>query len=207
MQIFIYANESQQEEIGLKKTEAGINLHFSKDLPGKEEMNQYDAFFLLNGNYEKIDFNEFNFKPVIINAVSKRLSDYKLPKNVARINGWPGFLQREIWEIAFAEKEIFVPLFQKLSWKIIAVKDEPGLVSARVVSMIINEAFYAFNEKISTKKEIDLAMKLGTNYPFGPFEWAEKIGLEKVSDLLKVLAVNDKRCIPSFNQQDKNDPF
>jgi 3-hydroxybutyryl-CoA dehydrogenase len=206
MQIFIYANESQREEIGLKKIEPGMNLHFSKDFPSQDEINQHDAFFLLNGDYEEVDFNQFNFKPVIINAVSKRLSDYKSPKNVARINGWPGFLEREIWEIASGQNEIFVPLFQKLSWKIIAVQDEPGLVAARVVSMIINEAFYAFNENISTKKEIDLAMKSGTNYPFGPFEWAEKIGIDKVSELLKVLAVNDQRYIPSFNQQGKNEP-
>ncbi len=46
--------------------------------------------------------------------------------------------------------------------------------------MIVNEAFFAFGEKISTIEEIDMAMKLGTNYPNGPFEWAEKIGIENI---------------------------
>ncbi|MEO5650820.1 MAG: 3-hydroxyacyl-CoA dehydrogenase family protein, partial [Ginsengibacter sp.] len=70
---------------------------------------------------------------------------------------------------------------------------------ARVISMIINEAFYTLKENVSTKKEIDLAMKLGTNYPFGPFEWAEKIGLENVFNLLKKLSEKEERYIPSFS--------
>lgn len=200
MRIFIYANESQQEEISLKTVETEIDFHFSRELPGLPEMNDYDAFFLLKDENEHIDFNLFNFKPVIIHAVSNRLSDSKTPKNVARMNAWPGFLDRPIWEIAFGEKNLFVPLFQKLNWEIIPVKDEPGMVSGRVVSMIINEAFYALKENVSTKKEIDLAMKLGTNYPFGPFEWAEKIGVEKIFDLLTVLSHTDERCAPSFQR-------
>ena len=200
MRIFIYANESQQEEISLKPIGNSMDFHFSGELPGTEEIKDYDAFFLLNGENDQIDFNLFQLKPVIINGVSKRLSDNQLPKNVARINGWPGFLERSVWEIAFREKEIFVPVFQQLNWEILAVKDEPGLVTGRVICMIINEAFYALKENVSTKKEIDLAMKSGTNYPFGPFEWAEKIGVEKVFDLLKILSENDNRCTPSFNR-------
>ncbi len=46
---------------------------------------------------------------------------------------------------------------------------------------------------ITTKTEIDLAMKLGTNYPYGPFEWAEKIGLKNIYLLLKKLSENDNR--------------
>ncbi len=59
--------------------------------------------------------------------------------------------------------------------------------------MIINEAFYALGDDVSTKEEIDVAMKLGTNYPFGPFEWGEKIGLQNIIELLKKLSENDKR--------------
>ncbi len=203
MRIFIYANENQQNEIKSKPTASGVHFHFSRDLPRLNEINEYDAFFLLSEENRHIDFNKFNFKPVIINAVVERLSDNQLPKNVARINGWAGFLVRPIWEIAFWDKEIFLPLFQKLNWEILPVKDEPGLVSARVVSMIINEAFYALKENVSTKLEIDLAMKLGTNYPSGPFEWAEKIGIEKVFVLLTILSENDTRYTPSFNRMGK----
>jgi 3-hydroxybutyryl-CoA dehydrogenase len=71
--------------------------------------------------------------------------------------------------------------------------DEIGMISPRVVSMIINEAFFAINEEVSTKEEINTAMKLGTNYPFGPFEWCDKIGLNNVKILLAELAKNDLR--------------
>ena len=40
---------------------------------------------------------------------------------------------------------------------------------------------------ISTKSSIDISMKLGTNYPFGPFEWADKIGIKNVYEILENL--------------------
>ena len=40
-------------------------------------------------------------------------------------------------------------------------------------------------------------MKLGTNYPYGPFEWSKKIGLKKIYDLLTLLAKTNARYEPS----------
>ena len=65
---------------------------------------------------------------------------------------------------------------------------EPGFVAARVMSMIVNEAFYSLGENISSIEDIDSAMVLGTNYPGGLFEWVEKIGVENFYRLLKKLA-------------------
>ena len=59
--------------------------------------------------------------------------------------------------------------------------------------MIINEAWFSLAENISTREEIDTAMKLGTNYPYGPFEWGDKIGLDRVSALLNELHKTDTR--------------
>ena len=84
-----------------------------------------------------------------------------------------------------------------LNREVIFVKDEPGLVAARVISMIINEAFFALGENVSSKEEIDLAMKLGTNYPKGPFEWAEKIGMDNIYSLLKKLSEKEERYVPA----------
>ena len=50
--------------------------------------------------------------------------------------------------------------------------------------MIINEACFLFQEGSASMKDVDLAMKLGTNYPYGPFEWADKIGAENVLAIL-----------------------
>ncbi len=49
--------------------------------------------------------------------------------------------------------------------EMIFVKDEPGFVSARIVAMIINEAYFTWEAGTSSKEEIDIAMKLGTGYP------------------------------------------
>jgi 3-hydroxybutyryl-CoA dehydrogenase len=82
-----------------------------------------------------------------------------------------------------------------LSYRIVA--DVAGMVSGRILAMIINEAYYTLQEDVSTKEEIDTAMKLGTNYPFGPFEWSEFIGLENIYDLLNKLSRSDNRYMPA----------
>lgn len=67
------------------------------------------------------------------------------------------------------------------------VDDRVGMVTPRVICMIINEAYYTVQEGTASKQDIDLGMKLGTAYPYGPFEWAEKIGLKNVYSLLKAV--------------------
>ena len=64
------------------------------------------------------------------------------------------------------------------------VPDRTGLVFPRIISMIINEAVQVYSEKIAAKEDIDTAMKLGTNYPFGPLEWADRIGIDLVYETL-----------------------
>ncbi len=60
-------------------------------------------------------------------------------------------------------------------------------VLARVLATIINEAYHALGEEVATAADIDTAMKLGTNYPLGPCEWAEQIGRHTVAGLLRQL--------------------
>jgi 3-hydroxybutyryl-CoA dehydrogenase len=67
------------------------------------------------------------------------------------------------------------------------VADGAGLVRARVVCAIINEALSALHEQVASAADIDLAMKLGTNYPRGPLEWGDAIGLETVLGVMEGL--------------------
>ena len=60
-------------------------------------------------------------------------------------------------------------------------------VSLRVISCIVNEAFLALSEGVATADDIDRAMKLGANYPKGPFEWVEEIGALRVVETLDSL--------------------
>jgi 3-hydroxybutyryl-CoA dehydrogenase len=66
-----------------------------------------------------------------------------------------------------------------------------------VIASIINEAFFALQENVSTREDIDTAMKLGTNYPYGPFEWAERIGLMRIYGLLDALCRQHGRYLPA----------
>lgn len=134
---------------------------------------------------------------IIINCVEVTLSE--LPAGFIRLNGWNSFLKRPVAEMAgtgenkiIAEK--IISCFNKTTeW----VADVPGFITARVISTIINEAYFTLAEKVSTKDEIDTAMKLGTNYPFGPFEWSEKIGLKNIYGLLLLLSKTNSRYTPS----------
>lgn len=60
-------------------------------------------------------------------------------------------------------------------------------VALRVISCIVNEAFLTLSEGVATAEDIDRAMKLGANYPKGPFEWADEIGVERILDTLDSL--------------------
>lgn len=51
------------------------------------------------------------------------------------------------------------------------IDDAPGLVVARTVAMLVNEAADAVQQGVCSAEGADLAMKLGVNYPAGPFEW------------------------------------
>lgn len=64
------------------------------------------------------------------------------------------------------------------------VPDRVGMIFPRIVSMIINEAVQVYSEQIASKEDIDTAMKLGTNYPFGPLEWADRLGIGLVYNIL-----------------------
>jgi 3-hydroxybutyryl-CoA dehydrogenase len=74
--------------------------------------------------------------------------------------------------------------FNQLDISTVRVKDAAGLIFPRVLSLIINEAARALDEGVASAEEIDLAMRLGVNYPQGPLKWADQIGLD---DVLAVL--------------------
>ena len=67
------------------------------------------------------------------------------------------------------------------------VADTPGLVVARSVAMLINEAADAVHQGVCNEAAADAAMKLGVNYPAGPFEWLSSWGAVPVCQLLDAL--------------------
>jgi 3-hydroxybutyryl-CoA dehydrogenase len=201
MQLVILANDQQKEEI----LSGGINDDCKIDwISTSAELSEFatcDAFLDLlfeDNGYDTSWLKNFLSAVIIVNSVNKTIDEIGL--SVVRINGWPGFLKRSIAEVACnsnnkkSDAETVLNLLnRKTEW----VPDVKGFVSSRVISMIINEAYFALEENVSTKEEIDTAMKLGTNYPYGPFEWTRTIGLKKISALLLELSRVEKRYVPS----------
>jgi 3-hydroxybutyryl-CoA dehydrogenase len=78
-------------------------------------------------------------------------------------------------------------LFKSLGKQTVRVKDSAGLTFPRILSLIINEAARSLEEGVATTEEIDVAMRLGVNYPQGPLRWADQIGLDEVLAVLEGL--------------------
>ncbi|MEJ6006011.1 3-hydroxyacyl-CoA dehydrogenase [Paucibacter sp. AS339] len=75
-------------------------------------------------------------------------------------------------------------LCRALAWEPLVMRDVPGLVVARTVAMLVNEGADAVWQGVCDEQGADLAMKLGVNYPAGPFEWLALLGAAPVVDLL-----------------------
>lgn len=78
-------------------------------------------------------------------------------------------------------------LAEKMGKTFVAAQDYPGFAVNRILMPMINEAFYALYEGVATAKDIDVAMKLGTNQPMGPLELADFIGLDTCLAIMDVL--------------------
>ena len=194
MLIIVWADDAGKEEFKRKKIGDQAEVIFIENISETAGYSGAEGIFLLkeySGKNE--DYKVLPAVPVFINSVVHTLKELILPENFSRVNGWPGFLNSGSWEIVTNNETGVKDLFNRLNWNYIRVADEAGLVSARIISMIINEAYFATGENVSSKDQIDLAMKLGTNYPYGPFEWSKKIGLHRIYSLLKKMGETDSR--------------
>jgi 3-hydroxybutyryl-CoA dehydrogenase len=85
------------------------------------------------------------------------------------------------------------------------LRDAPGLVVARTIAMLINEAMDAVHQGVCTPPAADAAMKLGVNYPAGPFEWLARWNTGAVIGLLDTLDAHYRgeryRVSPALRQQ------
>jgi 3-hydroxybutyryl-CoA dehydrogenase len=78
--------------------------------------------------------------------------------------------------------------FEKLGKHVERVlSDAPGLILGRILCQIVNEAYFAVQQGIAAPDDIDTAMRLGFNWPRGPFGWAEAIGPARVLGVLDAL--------------------
>lgn len=111
--------------------------------------------------------------------------------------GWVVFDLALNWEetkiVALAASEGTDPgmaagFFQALGKEVVHVADLPGMLTAKTLCMLINEACETLLHGIASKEDIDVAMKKGLNFPGGPFEWADAVGLDYVVRVLDNMA-------------------
>jgi 3-hydroxybutyryl-CoA dehydrogenase len=201
MQIVVLAEVASKEELLAHGIREHTTLKWIQQITDFENYPNADAWIdlLFEPVSSRIELlKKLTSGLVIINSVAKTLR--QTDNSFVRINAWPTFLKRSVMEGSIAGKDrrgIAEKILSCFNRKVEWVPDEPGFITARIVSMIINEAYFTLEENISTKPEIDTAMKLGTNYPYGPFEWSQKIGLKNILDLLSNLEIINKRYAPS----------
>ncbi|MFD3447404.1 3-hydroxyacyl-CoA dehydrogenase [Microbacteriaceae bacterium 4G12] len=69
----------------------------------------------------------------------------------------------------------------------VVINEFPGFVTSRISALVGNEAFYMLQEGLGSPEDIDKAIKLGLNYPMGPFELVDLVGLDARLNNLKYL--------------------
>ncbi|RMF47046.1 MAG: hypothetical protein D6750_09615 [Bacteroidetes bacterium] len=103
------------------------------------------------------------------------------------VNLLPGFCERSLIE-ATALSEGAWARFQAWEPQSVRVPDAPGLVSARILSLILNEALLLAGEAALSLETLDLAVKLGLNYPRTLSEWGQTIGWRHIREVVEALS-------------------
>ncbi|WP_028785116.1 3-hydroxyacyl-CoA dehydrogenase [Thalassobacillus devorans] len=83
--------------------------------------------------------------------------------------------------------EVIREVAEQMGKETVVVNEFPGFVTSRISTLVGNEAFYMLQEGVGTAEEIDKAIKLGLNYPMGPFELGDLVGLDARLNNLKYL--------------------
>lgn len=196
-EILVLGNARQIQEFKTKvQTKEEIIFDSSRSY-NSAQLRQFDVIFdfLFDEDIEVLEDYVGNANQVVfVNSVKTTLGEICLvldnPKaEFIGMNGLPTFLNKKHWEIVNKIKnhKRLESILKSLGLSYYLVDDRVGMVGARVISMIINEAYYTVMEGVANKNDIDTSMKLGTNYPYGPFEWCNIIGIQHVYDLLDAI--------------------
>ncbi|MBM7840093.1 3-hydroxybutyryl-CoA dehydrogenase [Alkalihalobacillus xiaoxiensis] len=76
---------------------------------------------------------------------------------------------------------------RRMGKETVVINEFPGFVTSRMSALVGNEAFFMLQEGLGTPEDIDKAIKLGLNYPMGPFELGDLVGLDTRLNNLRYL--------------------
>ncbi len=77
-----------------------------------------------------------------------------------------------------------VGLFRALGIEVSVIDDVPGMIVARTLAMLANEAADAVLHKVADAESVDTAMMLGVGHPEGPIDTADRLGLTLINAIL-----------------------
>ncbi len=185
---FLYDRLGGIEEIDFAFESAGFPMGPFKliDLVG------VDVNFVVSKSIYEQFFHEPRFRPVIIQQkmVESGLLGRKSGTGFYRYDNGPPHpalkIERRDSFISEALEEIARKISVKLEIKAPLNKAQ-HLILARTVSMLVNEAHLMLEEGIADRESIDLAMKLGTNFPKGPLELSDSIGKYMIAEFLQIM--------------------
>jgi 3-hydroxybutyryl-CoA dehydrogenase len=81
--------------------------------------------------------------------------------------------------------KVSLDFVKSLGKETVVVKDSPGFVTNRIITLVINEAAKLLEENLASIEDIDKIEKLSHNWPMGPFELADMVGIDVLVDLLE----------------------
>ena len=138
--------------------------------------------------------------PIVSSALTETILSQshglKHPSRFIGIAAFPTLLSNSLVELSpslHTSKEILdnvKALFVSAKKETATVQDSVGMVMPRILCQIINEALFTVQNDVASPKDIDEAMKYGTNYPHGPIAWGEMIGFANVVAVLDALYNN-----------------
>lgn len=203
MQILVLGTPESAAEFGKKFTSEHTYIHIQSYNELEKHLPQTDVVFdfLLQDNPERLI--HYANKPaltVFCHAVKIQLAALTqnsgtVSCNLIGFNGLPTMINRQYLEVSLLHAGSLPKLdsvCKELGTEYLVVEDRVGMVTLRIICMIINEACYTLQEGTASIKDIDLGMKLGTNYPHGPFEWADMLGVKNVYELLQAVYEDTK---------------
>jgi len=182
-----------KQKFNYKHKIIGVSTHDFND----ETLNGVDIVFdfILEEEPDAYDLFDKEGLPLFMNSIKTSLKEFAFLYGSKKcslfgFNGLPTFVNRGSLELSVLNEDdggSVSSLMVQMNTEFYLVEDRVGMVSPRIICMIINEAFYTVQEGTASREDIDLGMKLGTAYPYGPFEWSEKIGITNVYEVLEAL--------------------
>lgn len=190
MDVVLLSDEARKNEFTAYPIPEGCRITWLDHLPESPETIHADLLIdlLFDNDPQRIEWLR---NP----AFGSVLADWHqlLDEPFVTINGWAGFLGSTLIEALSTDpltmqraEGMMARIGRRIEWT-----SAKAMTGQRIVSGIINEAFLTLEEATADEEGVDTAMKLGTNYPYGPFDWAYRIGYKKVVSMLTQLCAEN----------------